>query len=66
MVTMVDHLLGHATIDAYVLACNETSLVGTKKLHHVYNVHGVTDTPCGLLHSIGTFIERLGGINPSG
>ena len=62
---MVDHQTGHAAIDADVLACDETCLVGAKEEHHVGDVEGIADTSCGLLNGIGTLIDGVGGVDPS-
>ena len=56
MIAMVDHLLGHSTIDTDILTCDEASLVGTEELHHVGDIRGMSHTSCGVLRSIGTFI----------
>ena len=38
MVAMVYHLMGHATVDADVLAGDEAGLVGTELLQHIGDV----------------------------
>ena len=62
---MVNHLTGHATVDADVLACDETSLVGTKVQHHIGDVQRITNTSGWLLDGIGAFIDPIARINPS-
>ena len=39
IITVIDHLMGHATVDADVLAGDEAGLVGTEEQHHVGYVH---------------------------
>ena len=53
---MVNHLSGHSTIYADVLACDETCLFGTEEKYHVGNVERIADTSCRLLIGIGTLI----------
>ena len=45
--------MGHATVDADVLARDETRLVGTEIEHHVGNVQRIADTTDGLLTASG-------------
>ena len=52
MIAMVNHLPGHATVDADVLACDESCLVGAEEQHHIGDVHRVANTSCRLLHRI--------------
>ena len=66
IVAVVNHLAGHATIDADVLAGNESGLVATKKKNHIGYVHGVPYPAYGLLRGIGTTVEGVGGVYPSG
>ena len=42
IVAMIDHLLGHAAIDANILTCDETSLIATKEQHYFSNAHQIT------------------------
>ena len=63
---MVYHLTGHAAVDTDVLACDEARLVGTEIEHHVCNIQGITHTPDWLLHGIGTLVNGIGGVNPTG
>ena len=41
MVAMVNHLPAHATVDADVLACDESCLVGAEEQHHIGDIHRV-------------------------
>ena len=56
MLTMVNHLLGHAAVDADVLAGDEASLVGAEEQHHVGDVHRIAYTTYRLLSGIGAFV----------
>ena len=66
MVAVVDHLTGHAAIDADVLARDEACLVATEEEHHMGNVHGVAHTASRLLRGIRTFVHGVGRVYPSG
>ena len=59
---MVYHPVGHATVDADVLARDETRLVGTEIEHHVGNVQRIANTTDGLLNSIGAIIDGVGSV----
>ena len=65
IITVIDHLMGHATIDADVLAGDEAGLVGTEEQHHVGYVHRITDTSRRLLCGIGAFIDGIGSVYPT-
>ena len=62
---MVNHLVGHAAINADVLACDEACFIGTEEQYHVGNVHRIADTPSWLLDGIWTFIDSVAGVNPA-
>ena len=62
---MINHLAGHAAIDADVLARDETSLVRAKIEHHVGYIQRVANTTSGLLNGIGAFIDFVIRINPT-
>ena len=63
---MINHLLGHAAIDADVLACYKAGLVAAKEQHHIGNVHGITHSAGRLLPGIGPFINGVCRIYPTG
>jgi len=63
---VIDHLAGHAPVDADVLACDESCLVGTQVEHHAGNVHRIAYTTRWLLNGIGAVIEGAGSIYPTG
>ena len=65
MVGMVNHLVGHATVYAYILARDETGLVGAQEQHHVCNVHGVTNAFYRVLLCIRAIVCARCGVNPS-
>lgn len=65
MVTMVNHLAGHAAVYTDVFARYEARMIGTQEQHHVGDIHGIADAACGLLHGIGTFIDRTGRVYPA-
>ena len=62
---MIDHLAGHAAIDADVLARDESGLVGAEIEHHIGNVQRIPHTTDWLLCGIGTFIDGVGDVNPT-
>ena len=62
---MVDHLAGHAAVDADVLAGDEAGLVGAEIQHHVGDVQRVPYPTCRLLHGVGTFIDGVLGVDPA-
>jgi len=47
--TVINHLAGHASIDADVLACDEARFVRTQVEHHIGNIHRIAHTPHRLL-----------------
>ena len=63
---MVNHLAGHAAIDADVFTGNEAGLVAGKVKNHVRNVERVTDAARRLLRGIGTFVGFEIRVNPAG
>ena len=65
MVTVIYHLAGHAAVDADILAGDEAGLVGAEIQHHVGNVQRIAHTARRLLHSIGTLIDGVLGVNPA-
>ena len=65
MIAVVNHLPGHATVDADIFACDESCLVRTEEQHHIGNVHRVAHTSCRLLYGICTFIFLIVRVNPS-
>ena len=56
MISMVNHLSGHATVDTDVLACDKSGLVRAEVQHHVDDVHRIAYTTCRLLHRICAII----------
>ena len=41
MIAMVNHLPGHAAVDADILACDESRLVGAEEQHQIGDIHRV-------------------------
>ena len=72
MIAMVNHLTGHASVDADILACDEAAFVRAEEQHHIGDVHRVANTSCRLLHSICAFVflkvrvypSRRNGVDP--
>ena len=62
---MVDHVAGHAAINADVLARYEARLVGGKIENHVRDVHRVADASGKVLGCIGSIVLLARCINPS-
>ena len=65
MIAMVNHLAGHATVDADVLARDEARFIGAEVHHHIGDVHGIADATCGLLSGIGTLIDGACSVYPT-
>ena len=62
---MIDHLAGHAAVDADVLAGDEAGLVGAEIQHHVGDVQRVPYPTRRLLHGVGTLIDGVLGVDPA-
>ena len=62
---MVDHLVGHATVDADVLAGDEPGLVRGEVEHHVGNVHRVADASREVLRGIRAVVGFERRVNPA-
>ena len=41
MVAIINHLFSHATVDANILACDESRLVRAEEQHHIGDIHRV-------------------------
>ena len=41
MIAMVNHLTGHASVDADILACDEAAFVRAEEQHHIGDIHRV-------------------------
>ena len=64
-VVMVDHKMGHAAVDAYIFAGNESSLVRRQEKRHVGYVHRIAHASNGLLVCIRAFIFSEVSIYPA-
>ena len=62
---MVDHLAGHAAVDADVLAGDEAGLVGAEIQHHVGDIQRVPHPTRWLLHGVRTLIDCVLSVNPA-
>ena len=65
VVPVVDHLAGHAAVDADVLAGDEAGLVVPEIQHHAGDIHRVPHPTRWLLHSVGTLIDGVLGVDPA-
>ena len=65
MITMVDHLVSHSTVDTDVFASDEACLIRTEEKHHVGDVHRIAHTTCRLLKGIWTVVFLKISVNPS-
>ena len=65
MIAMINHLVGHATVNTDVFARDEGRLVGTEVQYHVGYIHGITHPADGLLSGIGAFINGISCVNPT-
>lgn len=55
---MVNHLAGHAAIDADVFAGNESGFVRTQVQYHIGDVHRISYAAGWVLGGIGSIIDR--------
>ena len=65
-IPVVDHLPGHAAVDADVFAGDEARLVRTEEQHHVGDVHGIAHPTGRLLRSVRPLVYPVRRINPAG
>ena len=65
MIAMINHLVGHATVNTDVFARDEARLVGTEVQDHVGDIHGIAYPAGGLLSGIGPFINGISYVNPT-
>ena len=56
---MINHLLGHTTVYADVLARNEAGLIAAKEQHHIGDIHRVPHPTDRLLRGIWTIINGV-------
>ena len=56
---MIYHQLGHAAVDADILACDEACLVGAEEQHHIGDIKGISHTAAGLLICVGTLVDLV-------
>ena len=66
MVAVVDHLPGHAAVDADVLAGDEARPFGAEEQRHVGNVHGIAHAAGRLLDGVRAFVDPAAGVDPAG
>ena len=65
-IVMIDHLMGHAAIDANIFPCDESGLVRAKEKHHLGDVLGRSHPPRRVLLLIGPEELGSGGVDPTG
>ena len=65
-IIMIDHLPGHATIDADILAGDKSCLVRAQEQHHIGNIQGIANSARGMLSGIRTLVDRVIRVDPSG
>ena len=65
IVSVVYHLMSHATVNADILTCDETCLFRAEIEHHISNIQRISYTSDWLLYGIRTFIYGIGGIYPT-
>ena len=63
---MVDHLAGHAAVDADVLAGEEARLLGAEVEDHIGNVQRIAHPARRLLDRVRAFPDGVPGVDPPG
>ena len=63
---VVDHLPGHAAVDADVFTRDKPSFLRAEKQRHLRDIHRVADPGDGLLHGIGAFVRAVFRVDPAG
>ena len=63
---MVDHLSGHAAVNADVFSGDKAGLLRAKKENHVGDVQRIAHAARRLLRGIGTLIHLIGVVDPAG
>lgn len=66
MVSVIDHLLCHTAVDAYIFAADKACNIRTKIHHHIGDIEGISNSAHGLLHGISTLIDRVIVVYPAG
>ena len=66
MLSVVDHELGHAAVDADVFTGDEAGLVGAEEQGHFGNVLGFAHPAHGLLSGVRAGDVAAGGVDPAG
>ena len=61
---VVNHLPGHAAVDADVLARDKSSPVRAEKEHHIGDIKGISDSAGRLLRGIRAFVDGVCRIYP--
>ena len=65
-IVVIDHLAGHAAVDADVFARDEPRLVGCEIQHHVGDVQRMPHAPRGMLGCVRSLVAGEGRVNPAG
>ena len=65
-IPVIDHLPGHAAVDADVFAGDEARLVRAEEQHHMGDVHGIPHPTGRLLHGIRPFVYPVRRVDPFG
>ena len=64
-IVVVNHLLGHAAINADVFARDEARLVGGEEENHVRNVERIADATSEVLRGVRPGIGHERGVDPA-
>ena len=66
MVSVIDHLLGHAAVDADILTRDKPCHVRAKIEYHIGNVKRIPHSARRLLRSIGSIVNGVLVVYPTG
>lgn len=63
---MIDHLVGHTSVNTDIFSCDKTCFIGAEIQDHMGYIKGISHASGGMLCCIGTSIFTKAGIDPSG
>ena len=66
MFAMIDHLSGHAAVDADIFTGDESGFVRTEEQYHVGDIQRIANASCGLLDGVRAVIDGKVRVDPTG